>query len=70
MDQLHDTHLRFDRLRHERDPYLGFVDCTKRIIDEEGWQTLYRAWWVTVLAAIASAAAAGTEYSGVMVGES
>lgn len=52
----------FDRLRHERDPYLGFVDCAKRIIDEEGWQTLYRAWWVTLLAAVASATAAATEY--------
>ncbi|KAI0743918.1 mitochondrial carrier [Daedaleopsis nitida] len=49
-------------LRHERDPYLGFVDCAKRIIDEEGWQTLYRAWWVTLLAAVASATAAATEY--------
>ncbi|OJT06349.1 hypothetical protein TRAPUB_2811 [Trametes pubescens] len=49
-------------LRHEKDPYLGFVDCFKRIVDEEGWQTLYRAWWVTMLAAIASASAAAAQY--------
>ncbi|KAI0675211.1 mitochondrial carrier [Trametes maxima] len=53
-------------LRHEKDPYLGFVDCFKRIIDEEGWQTLYRAWWVTMLAGIASAAAAAAQYQGNM----
>ncbi|KAH9858820.1 mitochondrial carrier [Lenzites betulinus] len=49
-------------LRHEKDPYLGFVDCFKRIVDEEGWQTLYRAWWVNMLAAIAAAAAAAAQY--------
>lgn len=46
------------RLRHEKDPYYSFADCVKRIIDEEGWQTLYRAWWVTVLASILNALAA------------
>ncbi|KAH9929516.1 mitochondrial carrier [Epithele typhae] len=46
-------------LRHEKDPYVGFVDCVKCIIDEEGWQTLYRAWWVSMAAAILSAVAAG-----------
>ncbi|KAI0355571.1 mitochondrial carrier [Trametes cingulata] len=53
-------------LRHEKDPYLGFVDCFKRIVDEEGWQTLYRAWWVTMLAAIASATSAAIQYQGNM----
>ncbi|KAH0589064.1 hypothetical protein H2248_004836 [Termitomyces sp. 'cryptogamus'] len=42
-------------LRHEADPYLGLVDCAKRIIDEEGWTTLYRAWWVTLLGNVGSA---------------
>ncbi|KAI0769719.1 mitochondrial carrier [Trametes elegans] len=51
-------------LRHERDPYLGFIDCFKQIIDEEGWQTLYRAWWVTMLAAIASGGAFAAQYQG------
>jgi len=41
-------------LRHEGDPYLGLVDCAKRIIDEEGWMTLYRAWWITLLGGLAS----------------
>ncbi|KAH9839531.1 mitochondrial carrier [Rhodofomes roseus] len=42
-------------LRHEKDPYLGFVDCAKRIIEEEGWTALYRAWWITMLGGIAGA---------------
>ncbi|KAH9485435.1 hypothetical protein JR316_0002343 [Psilocybe cubensis] len=41
-------------LRHEGDPYLGLVDCAKRIIDEEGWMTLYRAWWITMLGGLGS----------------
>ncbi|KAI0663600.1 mitochondrial carrier [Cubamyces menziesii] len=51
-------------LRHEKDPYLGFVDCFKRIVDEEGWQTLYRGWWFTMMAAIFSAVAAAAQYQG------
>ncbi|OAX39313.1 mitochondrial carrier [Rhizopogon vinicolor AM-OR11-026] len=31
----------------EREPYVGLVDCGKRIIDEEGWRTFYRAWWLS-----------------------
>lgn len=42
------------RLRSEGDPYLGLVDCVKRIIDEEGWSTLYRAWWLTVMGGLMS----------------
>lgn len=42
-------------LRHEADPYLGLVDCAKRIIDEEGVMTLYRAWWLTLFGGLASA---------------
>ncbi|EJF65405.1 mitochondrial carrier [Dichomitus squalens LYAD-421 SS1] len=59
-------------LRHEKDPYLGFADCVKRIIDEEGWQTLYRAWWVTAMAAVLTALAVGAsalQTSGVVVGD-
>lgn len=44
-------------LRHEKDPYLGFVDCAKSIITEEGWGALYRAWWITLLGGLASALA-------------
>ncbi|KAI0288535.1 mitochondrial carrier [Russula brevipes] len=36
-------------LRNDKDPYLGLLDCTKRIIDEEGWRALYRGWWLTML---------------------
>jgi len=42
-------------LRSEGDPYLGLMDCAKRIVDEEGWRTLYRAWWLTMLGGLASA---------------
>lgn len=43
------------RLRHEKDPYLGLVDCAKRVAQEEGWKALYRVWWLTLLAGIGSA---------------
>ncbi|EIM83099.1 mitochondrial carrier [Stereum hirsutum FP-91666 SS1] len=36
-------------LRSEMDPYLGLVDCGKRIVIEEGWRALYRGWWLTLL---------------------
>jgi len=42
-------------LRHERDPYTGLVDCARKIVQEEGPLALYRAWWVTMLACIATA---------------
>ncbi|KAF9468021.1 hypothetical protein BDZ94DRAFT_1318136 [Collybia nuda] len=32
-----------------KEPYLGLYDCIKKIIHEEGWQALYRGWWVTAL---------------------
>ncbi|KAF5370654.1 hypothetical protein D9758_001995 [Tetrapyrgos nigripes] len=44
-------------LRNEEDPYLGLVDCAKRIIDEEGASALFRAWWVTFLGLLGSALA-------------
>jgi len=47
--------LLFNSLRNEGDPYLGLLDCAKRILDEEGWMTLYRAWWVTLLGGLGSA---------------
>jgi hypothetical protein len=42
-------------LRDEEDPYTGLVDCAKRIVEEEGVPTLYRAWWLTLIAAVVSA---------------
>ncbi|KAK7692748.1 hypothetical protein QCA50_004381 [Cerrena zonata] len=42
-------------LRHEKDPYLGLVDCAKTVAQEEGWTALYRAWWFTCLAGISGA---------------
>jgi hypothetical protein len=36
-------------MRNDKDPYLGLVDCAKRIIDEEGLGALYRGWWLTML---------------------
>jgi hypothetical protein len=41
-------------LRHEGDPYTGLTDCAKRIINEEGVATLYRAWWITLLGGLGS----------------
>ncbi|KAF7315595.1 hypothetical protein MIND_00074900 [Mycena indigotica] len=42
-------------LRTENEPYTGLVDCAKTIVNEEGFRALYRAWWVTILGAFASA---------------
>ncbi|KAK0226211.1 hypothetical protein IW262DRAFT_1360454 [Armillaria fumosa] len=44
-------------LRNEGDPYLGLADCAKRIIGEEGWGALYRAWWITLLGTFSSGVA-------------
>lgn len=41
-------------LRSEFDPYVGFTDAAKRMVDEEGWQALYRGWWITLLAGLLS----------------
>ena len=42
-------------LRNEFDPYMGFTDAAKRMVDEEGWKVLYRGWWVTLLAGVLGA---------------
>jgi hypothetical protein len=42
-------------LRPTTDPYVGIVDATRKIIDEEGWQALYRGWWWTSLGALMAA---------------
>ncbi|KAL0574780.1 hypothetical protein V5O48_007172, partial [Marasmius crinis-equi] len=36
-------------LRDDREPYTGFVDCLNKITAEEGWRTLFRAWWMTFI---------------------
>ncbi|KAJ7287475.1 mitochondrial carrier domain-containing protein [Mycena rebaudengoi] len=41
-------------LRNEADPYMGFVDCAKTIIEDEGMQAIYRGWWVTLLGGLIS----------------
>ncbi|KAK4687234.1 hypothetical protein P7C73_g2887, partial [Tremellales sp. Uapishka_1] len=35
-------------LRPTTEPYDGAVDCVRKIVDEEGWQSLYRGWWWTM----------------------
>ncbi|KAG9079616.1 hypothetical protein FRC06_007627 [Ceratobasidium sp. 370] len=37
-------------LRSEEDPYRGLLDCGKRIVGEEGAGSLFRAWWLTMVA--------------------
>ncbi|KAH9028458.1 mitochondrial carrier [Lactarius deliciosus] len=39
--------------RNDTDPYLGLRDCAKKIIDEEGWRTLYRGWRLTMFGVFA-----------------
>ncbi|KAJ4467938.1 mitochondrial carrier domain-containing protein [Lentinula edodes] len=36
--------------------YLGLVDCAKRMVDEEGFSSMYRAWWITLLGGLGSVA--------------
>ncbi|KAL4073975.1 mitochondrial carrier [Scleroderma citrinum] len=42
-------------LRTDRALYTGLIDCGKRIIEEEGWGALYRAWWLTMLGCVGGA---------------
>lgn len=37
-------------LRSEEDPYTGLGDCVRRMVDEEGVGSLFRAWWLTMIA--------------------
>uniref|UniRef100_A0A0W0G615 Mitochondrial carrier n=1 Tax=Moniliophthora roreri TaxID=221103 RepID=A0A0W0G615_MONRR len=36
-------------LKDEQEYYHGLQDCLNTIIAEEGWRTLFRAWWLTAL---------------------
>ncbi|KAJ6589707.1 hypothetical protein B0H19DRAFT_1367922 [Mycena capillaripes] len=33
--------------RTDKAPYTGLLDCARKIVDEEGWTVLMRAWWLT-----------------------
>ncbi|KAJ7092949.1 mitochondrial carrier [Mycena belliarum] len=35
--------------RTEAEPYTGLLDCGRKIVAEEGWGVLTRAWWLTAL---------------------
>ena len=50
------------RFRDERDPYTNVIDCVNRIVTEEGWQTFFRGWWISVLTATLSAVAVVLQY--------
>lgn len=39
-------------LRPSTEPYLGMVDCAKKIIEEEGWASLYRGFLFTMLGSV------------------
>jgi hypothetical protein len=41
-------------LRPTDDSYTGAVDCARKLIEEEGWQSLYRGWWWTLLGNVAA----------------
>ena len=35
-------------LRPTADPYAGLLDCARKVVEEEGWQSLFRGWWWTM----------------------
>ncbi|KAG8695392.1 hypothetical protein FRC12_012571 [Ceratobasidium sp. 428] len=37
-------------LRSEEDPYRSLLDCGRRMVNEEGVGSLFRAWWLTMIA--------------------
>lgn len=39
-------------LRDEDAPYTSLLDAYKKVVEEEGRKTLYRCWWLTVIAAL------------------
>lgn len=42
-------------LRPETEPYAGAMDAMRTIVQEEGAEALFRAWWVTAIGLIGSA---------------
>ncbi|KAL1408022.1 hypothetical protein Q8F55_004819 [Vanrija albida] len=46
-------------LRPTTEAYTSLVDAAQKINDEEGWQTFYRGWWWTALAAVGPFLATG-----------
>ncbi|KAJ7800691.1 mitochondrial carrier [Mycena olivaceomarginata] len=38
----------------EHAPYTSLLDCGRQVVREEGWRTLFRAWWVTPLTILLS----------------
>ncbi|KAJ9124692.1 hypothetical protein QFC24_003059 [Naganishia onofrii] len=42
-------------LRPETEPYAGALDAARTIIEEEGKEALFRAWWVTAIGLLGSA---------------
>jgi hypothetical protein len=41
----------------EEAPYTSLVDCARKMVDEEGWRVLARAWWLTALGMLLGAGA-------------
>ncbi|KAK7025546.1 hypothetical protein VNI00_015899 [Paramarasmius palmivorus] len=41
-------------LRDEQTPYEGLWHCASTIFTEEGWRTLFRAWWLAAIAVYVS----------------
>ncbi|KAK7458708.1 hypothetical protein VKT23_009707 [Stygiomarasmius scandens] len=40
------------RIHDATEPYLGFIDCYHRIVEQEGWRALYRAWWFSIVSQV------------------
>ncbi|KAL0574783.1 hypothetical protein V5O48_007175 [Marasmius crinis-equi] len=40
------------RNEYNRNRYMGFMDCFRTILAEEGWSALFRAWWYPLVAQV------------------
>jgi hypothetical protein len=40
-------------LRVEQEPYKGLIESAKTIVEEEGWEVLYRLWWLSLFGGFA-----------------
>ncbi|KAJ7772247.1 hypothetical protein B0H16DRAFT_1714454 [Mycena metata] len=46
---IHTEHVMTFRTDADGAPYTGLLDCYRKMLEEEGWRVLYRAWWLAAV---------------------